>query len=186
MRRWIASFAALSFYLMPGAWSTHNALAATIAEPRGVAEAFYRTYLQLHPMGVPISAQRARLRPYLSPALDAALAAAERAEQDYRRKTKASVPPLAEGDLFTSLFEGATAFTVPDCVAQAEAMHCRAQLSYLDPTTKQKVEWQDTLILVRAASGWRIDDIAYGGRYAFGNTGTLAVTLKILIKESKE
>jgi len=162
------------------------AVAATIADPRGVAEAFYRAYLQVHPMGVPSAAQRTRLRPYLSPALEATLAAAERAEQEYRRKTNASVPPLAEGDLFSSLFEGATAFTMPDCVAQAEAMHCRAQLSYLDPATKRKVEWQDTLVLVRVASAWRVDDIAYGGRYAFGNTGTLAVTLKILIKESKE
>jgi hypothetical protein len=184
MRRWISTFAALFFWLMPP--PPHHAVAATSADPRGVAEAFYRTYLQVHAMGVPNATQRARLHPYLSPALEAALAAAERAEQEYRRKTNASVPPLAEGDLFSSLFEGATAFAVPDCVAQGEAMQCRAQLSYLDPATRQKVEWQDTLVLVRVASAWRVDDIAYGGRYAFGNTGTLAVTLKILIKESKE
>ena len=184
MRRWIVGFVALAFFLVPQA--PRPVIAGTSADPRGVAEGFYRAYLRMHPMGVPNAAQRAQLRAYLSPALEAALAAAERAEQDYRRKTKASVPPLAEGDLFTSLFEGATAFAVTGCVAQGEAMHCPAQLKYLDPTTKRNVEWQDTLILVRVASAWRIDDIAYDGRYAFGNTGTLTVMLKILIKESKE
>jgi hypothetical protein len=38
--------------------------------------------------------------------------------------------------------------------------------------------WTDTLLLVRTADGWKIDDIAYGGSWAFGNKGRLSDTLK--------
>ena len=168
---------------MPG---QRTAPAAVAASPVDLAEAFYRTYMQVRTSGVPTAAQRARLRPYLAPALDAALAAADQAEKEYHAKTKGAVPPLVEGDLFASLAEGATGFAVQGCTEQPPGMQCQLQLTYTDPATKQKVEWQDTLLLVRLGGGWRVSDIVYGGKFAFGQTGQLTEILKIVIKEAKE
>lgn len=151
-----------------------------------VAEAFYRTRLQMRVPGVPNAAQRARLRPYLSPALDVALAMAEQAEKEHHAKYKGSVPPLVEGDLFASLFEGVSSFVLQPCTERAPGLQCPLQLTYLDPVTKQKVEWQDTLLLVRVGAMWRISDIAYGGKFLFGQTGLLSDLLRILVKEAKE
>ena len=171
-------------YFIPGA---RNApAAAPAADPSSTAEAFYRTYVQIRTSGVPDAAQRARLRPFLTPALEAALVAAEQAEKAYRAKTNGAVPPLVEGDMFASLFEGANAFKVQECSERPPGMQCHLQLSFTDPSTKQKIEWRDTLLLVRLGANWRINDIAYGGKFAFGQTGQLTELLQIVVKEAKE
>ncbi len=44
--------------------------------------------------------------------------------------------------------------------------------------------WTDTLLLVNTPQGWRVDDIAYGGGFQFGNTGRLSDTLKTVTSEA--
>ncbi len=46
------------------------------------------------------------------------------------------------------------------------------------------VNWTDTLLLVNTSQGWRLDDIAYGGGFQFGNTGRLSETLKTVLSEA--
>ena len=67
--------------------------------------------------GIPGEAGRAKLAPYITPALEQLLAAGEAAEARYAKETNNQSPPIIEGDLFTSLFEGATAFKVGACKA---------------------------------------------------------------------
>ena len=57
--------------------------------------------------GIPDAGARARLQPSLSPALNKLLSDAAAAQARFSAKIKDS-PPLIEGDLFSSLFEGAT------------------------------------------------------------------------------
>jgi hypothetical protein len=38
-------------------------------------------------------------------------------------------------------------------------------------------------LLVKDAAGWRVDDIQYGGSWAFGNKGKLSDSLKAVIAE---
>ena len=178
-------------YFLPGGRQVGGDADATtrtvaVGGADAAAEAFYRTYLQLHAPGVPDAARRARLRAHLTPALDAALAAADKAEQLYRTKTKGEAPPLIEGDLFTSLADGASSFMVQECLEHPPAMHCLVQLTYLDPATQQKVEWTDTLIMLRQGARWRVSDIAFGGKFALGQTGLLTEILAIVVKEAKE
>ncbi len=190
-----SSAAPSSSYFIPGQRTVPAAIASA-TDPSPLAEAFYRTYLQLRTPGVPTAAQRARLRPFLAPALDAALAAAEQAEKTYKAKHNGTVPPLVEGDLFASLFEGATAFIVQECSDRPPgppqagmpppSMQCHLQLTHTNPTTNQKIEWRDTLLLIRLGNAWRINDIVYGGKFAFGQTGQLTDLIQIVIKEAKE
>jgi len=46
------------------------------------------------------------------------------------------------------------------------------------------VTWTDTLVLANTAAGWRVDDIAYGAGFQFGNTGKLTDTLKTVLREA--
>lgn len=158
-----------------------TAAAAQTPDAQGLekaADGFYRVYLSLHPSdGIPDAATRARFAPFVSPALDALFADGEAAEARYAKATKHQAPPLIEGDLFSPNFEGATAYRILSCAGDDKSGHCAVRLTYDDRKDKPLI-WTDTVYLVRAAGSWRVDDIAYGGNWDFGNKGRLTQTLK--------
>lgn len=146
---------------------------------------FYGAYMSLQHDGIPNEAARAKLANFVSPGLNKLLADGEAAEARYAKETKNQSPPIVEGDLFTSLFEGATAFRVGACKAEGDKGHCAVGLLYDDKSDKP-VNWTDVVYLVRADQGWRVDDIAYGGKWAFGNKGKLAEVLNYAVKAAAE
>ena len=147
-------------------------------EATAAAEGFYGAYATFHPSdGIPDAQGRARYAPYISPALEQLLVQANQAEEKFARENKDS-PPLIEGDLFTSNFEGATAHRLGPCRADAQTAQCPVELTYVSGPKDKPVTWTDTVHLIRAPSGWRVDDIDYGATWAFGNKGTLKATLK--------
>jgi hypothetical protein len=169
--------------------------AAHAAEPdaQAVTTAFYDVYLKMHPMGVPEAKERVLFTPVISPALNKLLADGDKAETDYAKKTKNEVPPLVEGDLFTSNFEGVTSFTIGPCEETTLSAQCAANLVYVDtierdpPASKpDTVKWKDTVFLIRTDKGWKVDDIAYGGDWSFGNHGRLKGLLADLPRSAKE
>ena len=54
------------------------------------------------------------------------------------------------------------------------------QLHYEMPGQKP-VDWTDDILLVKAGGAWKVDDIAYKGSFAFGNSGLLSQTLGMVI-----
>jgi hypothetical protein len=141
------------------------------------ANGFYSVYKTFHPSdGVPSAADRAKYAPFLSPGLEKLLTDAESAEARFAKANKDS-PPLIEGDLFTSMFEGATSVQVAACSGDDKSGHCAVKLEYAEAGDKP-TDWTDTIYLVRTERGWQVDDIAYGGSWAFGNKGRLSETLK--------
>lgn len=150
---------------------------------------FYAVYSTFHPSdGIPDAAGRAKYAPFLSPALEDLLKRGNEAEQAFAKANKDS-PPLIEGDLFTSNFEGATSFKMGACKADAKIAHCAIGLVYDDRKDNPKVKpisWDDTVVLVSTPGGWRVDDIAYGATWAFGNKGKLSDTVKSAIANATE
>ncbi|HTW33305.1 MAG TPA: hypothetical protein VMD53_01715 [Rhizomicrobium sp.] len=147
------------------------------------AHGFYGVYMTLHPSdGIPDAATRAKFAPYVSSALDKLFVEGDQAEGRYAAATKNQSPPLVEGDLFTPNFEGATSYRIGACAMDAQGGHCAVTLTYDDRKDKP-LSWTDTVYLVRTAAGWRVDDIAYGGTWDFGNKGRLTRTLKSAIEE---
>jgi hypothetical protein len=143
-------------------------------------------YATFHPSdGIPDAKARARLEPFLSPALDKLLIEGETAETHFRSVTKNMSPPLVEGDLFTSNFEGATAYHVGTCSVSGETAHCSVSFGYRSNSKEDAklVNWTDTVYLVRTANGWRVDDIAYGATWAFGNKGRLKDVLRNAVRD---
>lgn len=153
--------------------------------PQAAAGSFYAEYLKLRPSGIPGADGIARLEPFLSARLNALLRDGDRAELRYKEATKNEVPPLIEGDVFTSLFEGATVYAVRDCAGDDAQTICPVSLTYRrrgEPETK----WTDSVALVREQSGWRVDDVIYGGDWPFAKHGRLTEMLKSTIAESQK
>jgi len=146
----------------------------------GAAGGFLGVYGSFHPSdGIPDSAGRIRLAPYLSPGLNKLIADGAAAEARFAALVKNS-PPLIEGDLFSSLFEGASSWKLSACTASGATGRCPVTFTHTE-AGRPAVTWTDTLLLVNTPQGWRVDDIAYGGGFQFGNTGKLTDTLRTVL-----
>ena len=149
--------------------------------PDAAASGFLSTYGGFHPSdGIPDAAGRARLQPFLSPALNKLLADAAAVQARFSAKVK-NAPPMLEGDLFTSMFEGATQWKLQACAVSGNQARCPVAFTHAG---SKAVNWTDALLLVNTPQGWRVDDIAYGGGFQFGNTGRLSDTLKTVTSET--
>jgi hypothetical protein len=166
------------------------AFAATATDtPEKAANAFYRVYMKSNKDGIPDAKGRAKFHPFISAALDKLLADGDKAEDAHYKATKNEEPPLVEGDLFTSNFEGTTSFKLGACKTVAKTSQCPAALVYDVKSENSKdtpAKWTDTVFLVMETGGWRVDDIAYGATWDFGNKGKLSDVLKDVVKEGKE
>lgn len=161
---------------------TTTALAADVdRQMKEVVNAFYNAYITVRPYGVPSEKEQLTFKPYLSASLKKLLTEAATAERRYRKTTQGEVPPLVEGDLFTSLFEGASVFTVLSCDSRTGS--CLVEFSYLDPESKSSTTWQDKVYLVKDARGWLVDDVEFLGNWQFMHKGRLKDLLKHIIEE---
>ncbi len=150
------------------------------------ADAFYKLYLKVQPSGVPRESEQRKFSPYISVSLAKLLKHADQAERKYYRATKGQSPPLAEGDLFTSLFEGAAAFKVLSCEKKTAAGSCWVEFTYVDPGDRSSFKWKDRVYLVKEPRGWRVDDIEFLGDWEFMHKGRLKDILTDVIRESEQ
>ena len=151
--------------------------------PAKAVEGFYAVYSTFHPSdGIPNAAARAKYAPFISAALDKLLVDGNAAEVKFNKANKDS-PPLIEGDLFTSMFEGATSYKVGACKLSGAQASCPIDLVY-DDHKDTPVRWTDTVYLTKAKAGWRVDDIGYGGNWEYANKGRLGATVRQVISDS--
>lgn len=151
------------------------------------AEAFYNLYLNMKvSSGVPTRNQLEFLKPVVSKELFSLLESANKAERYYKKKNRGKVPPLVEGDLFTSLFEGAVSYELKPCETKNGSAQCMVALKYVDPGDRSVVSWNDRLFLVKAGSRWLVDDIEYLGDWQFMHKGRLKALLQQVLKDSRE
>ena len=160
---------------------------ADAPDPAAAVNAFYAVYdgQRTQGGGIPDATGRLRYTPVLSPRLNKQLRDAAAAQARLSAKVKNAVPPMLEGDIFSSLFEGATSWKAGACQGDAKTVRCPVALSYVTaPRPGQKpekpVNWNDTLLLVNTAQGWKVDDVIYDAGFAFGNTGQLSGMLAMV------
>ena len=169
--------------LLAAGLSAVPSIAADASSPARVANDFYAVYATFHPSdGIPDAAGRAKYGPFLSPEFEKLLADANAAEARFLKANKGS-PPLIEGDLFTSMFEGATAYKVGACTDEQTNASCPVDLTYSDKKAAP-VHWTDTVYLTKTNAGWRVDDIGYGASWAFANKGRATTVLRQTIADS--
>jgi hypothetical protein len=159
------------------------ALAA--GDPAAAVSVFYDVYngQRAEGGGIPDATGRLRYQPVLSPRLNKQLMDAAQAQARLTAKVKNAVPPVLEGDIFSSLFEGASAWKVGACQGDTKTARCGVALSYAPPagSRAKPANWADTVLLVNTPQGWKVDDVVYDAAFAFGNTGQLSGMLAMVI-----
>ena len=101
------------------------------ADPATAVNAFYAVYQAQHPNGIPDATGRLRWSAVLTPRLNKLLvdAAGAQGRMGARIKSagpKAAVMPGLEGDIFTSFFDGASAWKPSVCLGDAKTQRCSA------------------------------------------------------------
>ncbi|MCC6713502.1 MAG: DUF3828 domain-containing protein [Candidatus Dadabacteria bacterium] len=151
--------------------------------PADTVGGFYDAYIKVKPLGIPGAEKLARLSPYLAPGLVSLLKEADLTEKKYKEETKGEAPPLVEGDVFTSLFEGADAFQVGECEEKDDSAECEVGFSNTNPGDGKTFKWKDAVLLEKTDKGWLISDVDYKGDWDFAVKGALTEMLKRLISE---
>jgi len=162
-------------------------------DPAIAVGSFYDVYAVQHKTGggIPDATGRLRYSGVLTPNLNKLLnqAAAAQARTAARIKAggpKAAVMPMFQGDIFTSLFEGATDWQIGECKGDDTAARCPITLTHAEPAAKGKppgrpTNWRDVVLAVHTPAGWKVDDVIYDAGFAFGNTGRLTDMLKMVV-----
>jgi hypothetical protein len=140
--------------------------------------------------GAPAADQLVALRPLLSTELHDLLRQARLLRDAEAAAYPDEKPPFAEGDLFTSLFEGPTGLEIVvdaghrDDAGVSEGddrRHLAVRFSY-DRETPTFV-WTDTVVVVREGGRWVVGDVQYGGGWDFANGGSLVDSLSAALQE---
>ena len=151
-----------------------------VGAAREAVSLFYTAVAKLRPSGAPTAEQRTELAPLLSAELIDLLERADAARTAARAAAPMEKPPFTDGDLFSSLFEGPTAFTVgePQTGAAGE-WRVPVTLTYSTGAKDEKpTEWTDTVVLREESGRFVVTDIAFGGSWDFANKGTMRDALR--------
>lgn len=148
-----------------------------------VIGAFYAIHLKANAPGLPPADELKQYQPLFSQPLYALLTQAEAAETRYHAAAGNQAPPLIEGDLFTSLYEGATSFSVKSCDTDDQRASCQVAFQYKKDGAEES--WNDKLLLVREEQHWRIDDIEFIGNDQSSQREYLTDTLADAIKQTQ-
>jgi hypothetical protein len=126
-----------------------------------VVGAFYRIHIKNNAPGLPSAEELRQFQPLVSRALYQLLTQAEAADVRYHAVAGTQAPPIVEGDLFTSLYEGATSFSVVSCDTEDLRSSCQVAFKYGRDGASEA--WNDKILLVLEDKQWRIDDIEFIG-----------------------
>jgi hypothetical protein len=125
--------------------------------------------------GAPTPKDLTALRPFISDSLARLLARADSLRTADMTRAPDEKPSFVEGDLFSSLFEGPSAFVVMPALDSTSPV--RVPVEFTNDAQKPKVRWVDTAIVVQQGGKWLLHDIRYGGTWDFGNKGALLTQL---------
>ena len=144
---------------------------------------FYTTILAFEDGGAPTRKNINRLSPLISPDFRNKLLGVRDAVDKNLQKTKGAEPPLVEGSLFFSLFEGADKYTSIKSEPNKKPVSYLVNLQYRNPYGKHEiVKWQDRAILIKENNRWVVNDLELLGKWQFGAKGKLSEMLSEVIK----
>ena len=144
--------------------------------PVAVAMDFLVMHQRLGNSGLPQRADTAAYDAFLCPELAQAIRAAQVRQEVARAERPDEKPPFAEGDLFSSLFEGPERFEVRD--TQAEGDIARVGVAMRHGEGESARRWTDTLVMRLDDGIWCLADVEYGGDWQMANKGRLGAALQ--------
>ena len=152
---------------------------ATLKRPRSAvatADGFYQTYLKLKVRGLPTNEQLQQLAPFFMDDILKMFESARQIHDKFVREHPDEKPPWSDGDLFTSLFEGAQSFRIGKPTTSGDRVEVPVNLSFTGDGATTK--WTDVAVLVNTPAGWRIHDILMKGEWQFKSGASLRGILK--------
>ncbi|MBU3671115.1 MAG: hypothetical protein FGM43_01105 [Sinobacteraceae bacterium] len=160
--------------------SAEQAVDPAVGAAREAVSLFYSALAKQRPSGAPTAEQRNELAQLMSRELIDLLQQADAVRAAARAAAPMEKPPFTDGDLFSSLFEGPTAFTVgePQTGAAGE-WRVPVTLAHSTGSADTKpTQWTDTVVLREESGRFVVTDIAFGGQWDFANKGTLLAGLR--------
>jgi hypothetical protein len=150
-------------------------MAPQASGPRATVDRFLDFYFHEYGSGLPDAAQRATLRPLLSDDLTGALESAAAAERCASEQARGQEPPLIQGDIFSSLFEKATAVVgIDQGPTDGRRLSSRLHFEWREPgAAEASVTWTDEVTLQAVDGRWLIDDFVHGGDWQFTVKGSM-------------
>ena len=140
-----------------------------------LAADFYEMHGRLGRSGLPDEGAMKAYRAFVCPSLARAMDSARARQSAYIAAHPDDKPPLVEGDLFSSLFEG------PDSVVAAstevDGAGARVTLAMRAGEGDLATHWKDNMLLNREDGIWCIADVEYRGDWPFANKGRLSDSL---------
>lgn len=125
--------------------------------------------------GLPDEEALRALRPFLTDSLADALAQADVARRTAAAQAPEEKPPLADGDPFSSLFEGRTDARPDTVLTRGDT--ALVVMAFSNTTQRPAVHWGDTVVVTPAKGRLVVADIRYGAGWEFGFTGRLLEVL---------
>ena len=150
--------------------------AQALSSPTQAANNFYRTYLKLNIRGLPTEEQMKVLSPLITADLKELFENAQEIEAKFIKEHPDEKPPWGDGDLFTSLFEGAQSFSLGRPKMLRGRAEVPVKLRYTQGGSTSR--WSDVLILARKGNRWLVSDILLKGDWAFKSGASLRANLK--------
>jgi hypothetical protein len=151
---------------------------ASSGQPGTRVRSFLNAYHSLKFSGLPTVEQERTLAPHLSPRLRELITAAREVQQEFIARNPDEKPPFVEGDLFSSLFEGPTSFTMGAAKVSSRQASVLVRFTYVDSRPGMKgTTWQDRYLLTKVNGRWLIDDVEYLGKWDFAPKGKLSEAL---------
>lgn len=153
----------------------------SLKSPGERVNAFLLSYYGMRTRGLPKPEQVDQLSVHVSEVLSGRLRRAYAGQQAYAKRFPGDKPPLVDGDLFSSLFEGPTSFAIGEI--EIDKVHAKVMVNftYTDPANPSSVtKWSDRYIVVHGprVGGWLVEDVEYLGTWDFAPKGKLSEALE--------
>ena len=163
-------------FLIFGVLAPNNVHAQKKPTPAAAVKNFYRNYIACKIRGLPTKKHMKIISPLLSQQIRDLIAADRITQAQFIKNHPDEKPPWVEGDLFSSLFEGATAYTIGKTLMIKQTAEVDVHLVY--KYRSDATEWTDTVVLKKSAGGWVIENILFKGNWDFKSGASLLKVLK--------
>ena len=145
-------------------------------KPAAVVLDFYAMHKQFASHGLPDDGAINAYRAFLSHDLLALIENARRQQQLFIARHPDEKPPLVDGDLFSSLEEGAQSVSIESIDVDDDEAKINVAMRYGEGDAL--VSWIDQVRLLREDGVWCIDDVRYRGDWDAAHHGRLSKVLK--------
>jgi len=132
-------------------------------------------YVKFHVSGLPSEEEMKTFAPLLAPEITKLIGEARAEQAAFQKKNPDEKPPWIEGALFSSLFEGVTAYRLGEPLVSADKASLPVYWEYTEGGETSR--WIDVVTLVRSGESWRVADIFFCAPWDFRPGPTLRAVL---------